>query len=287
MRLVYLPLMIIAGANCSQAVACSCAGSDLQGEYESSQNVFTAVVTGARFDEDGDIEADFEVTEVFKGNIPFDKLRSGRGTSCDTSITVGLEYLFFMGGDGQFGMCSGNVTIVSGEPTPWLEILQAYKAGEIPDLSSPWTHQEYDGICTLSTDFRSTEDAVISYLNMEYRYAAPLDYVSTVESQNEAGYSSAVFMLPTRKEPVDAQLTLITANREFAASWSEGALPGRDRGVFQVTGEDVKAFAQELLLTTEVQVEGSLYRYPTLDGTVIRTTNAGKAIVNFLRCASR
>ena len=126
MRFVSLVLLFLTCALPSQAVACSCVSSDLQRSYESSPNVFAAVVTGARFDDDGNIEADYEVTETFKGDIPFDKLRTTRsGTSCDTSITVGPEYLFFMGDQGRFGGCSVYPTIKPGKPTPWLDILRA------------------------------------------------------------------------------------------------------------------------------------------------------------------
>jgi len=164
MRFLSLILVLLA----CDALACSCMGSDLQGQYESSPNVFTAVVTGARFDDDGNIEADFEVTEVFKGNVPFEKLRTTRsGSSCDTSIMVGPEYLFFMGDEGRFGMCSGNKTIVPGRPTPWLDLLREYKAGQTPNLSSPWDFRHYDGSCSLRTDFRSTEDSIMSYLSLE------------------------------------------------------------------------------------------------------------------------
>lgn len=282
----FLPLILLLLA--CDALACSCAGSDLQRQYETSSNVFTAVVTGARFDEDGNIEADFEVTEVFKGDIPFDKLRTTRsGTTCDTSITVGPEYVLFMGDEGRFGMCSGNKTIVPGRPTPWLDLLRAHKAGETPDLSSPWEYRHHDGSCSLRTDFRSTEDSIMSYLNLEYRYAAPENPVWTIEHMNEAGYSNAVFILPTRKEPVDATLKLQFQDREFGASWSDDALPGRSRGAFQLSGDDVRAFARELLHSDVVQVRGSLERYPSLDGTLVRTTNAGSAIADFIECANQ
>ena len=284
MRFFLLILVLLA----SDVLACSCMGSDLQGQYESSPNVFTAVVTGARFDDDGNIEADFEVTEVFKGDIPFDKLRTSRsGTSCDTSITVGPEYVFFMGDEGGFGMCSGNKTIVPGRPTPWLDLLRAFKAGETPDLSSPWYFHHYDGSCSLGTDFRSTEDSIMSYLALEYRYAAPVNPVWTIEHMNEVGYARAEFMLPTRREPADATLNLKIRDREFNATWSDDALPGRGRGAFQLSGDDVRAFAQELLRSHAVQVAGSLEWYPSLDDTVIRTTNAGSAIADFVKCANQ
>ena len=127
----------------------------------------------------------------------------------------------------------------------------------------------------------------MSYLSMEYRYAAPESPGWTDERLSKAGYSRAVFMLPTRKESPDAKLIIRTPNREFIAEWSEDALPTRRKGAFQLTGEDVREFARELTLTTEVQVEGSLARYPSLDGTVIRTTNAGNAISDFVSCASQ
>jgi len=104
---------------------------------------------------------------------------------------------------------------------------------------------------------------------------------------NEAGYATAVFMLPTRKEPADATLNLKTRDREFDAAWSDDALPGRGRGAFRLSGDDVRVFAQELLRSQFVQVAGSLERYPSLDGTVIRTTNAGNAIADFVECASQ
>ncbi len=284
MRFLSLILVLLA----SDVLACSCMGSDLEGQYESSPNVFTAVVTGARFDEDGNIEANFEVAEVFKGNIPFDKLRTTRsGSSCDTSITVGPEYLFFMGDEGRFGMCAGNKTIVPGRPTPWLDLLRVYKAGGTPDLSSPWEFRHYDGSCSLKTDFRSTEDSIMSYLTLEYRYAVPENPFWTIEHMNEVGYARAVFMLPTSKEPSGAMLTLTTNDREFGATWSDDALPGRGRGAFQLSGDDVRAFAQELLHSQSVQVAGSLERYQSLDGTIIRTTNAASAIADFVECANR
>lgn len=282
MRIVFLTLLLFA----SEVFACSCAGSDLQGFYESSTNVFTAVVTGARFDADGDIEADFEVTEVFKGDIPFDKLWTTRsGSSCDTTITVGPEYIFFTGDGGGFGMCSGNQVIVPGQPTPWLDILRAYKAGKTPDLSSPWILYDYAGTCVLRSDFRSTNDRVISHLDVVYRYAQSEHAGGSTERRNEAGYSSAVFMLPTRQEPMDAKVSIKTVNREFTARWSDDALPFRTRGAFQLSGDDVQAFAEELLVTQEVRIEGSLTRYPSLEDTVIRTTHAGDAILEFLACA--
>ncbi len=271
-----------------EVLACTCIGSDLQGQYEASSNVFTAVVTGARFDEDGNIEADFEVTEIFKGAIPFDKLRTTKsGSTCDTSITVGPEYLFFMGDEGRFGLCSGNKTIVPGKPTPWLDLLRAYTAGATSDLSSPWDFRHHDGSCSLRTNFRSTEDSVVSHLILEYRYAVPANPMWAIERLNQVGYSSAVFMLPTRKEPADATLNLKTRDRKFEATWSDDALPGRRRGAFQLSGDDVRAFAQELLHSQVVQVEGSLERYPSLDGTVIRTTNAGRAIAEFIDCTDQ
>lgn len=287
-RFASLILLLVMCVFPYSAIACSCAGSDLQGLYNASPNVFTAVVTGARYDEDGNIEADFEITESFKGTAPFDKLRTRRGgTSCDTSIAVGPEYLFFIGDDGSFGMCSGNRTLQPGKPTPWLDILRAFTAGTTSDLSSSWTYYQHDGRCLLRTDFRATSVAIMSSLSIEYRYATPENPVRAVDHRGKIGYARATFMLPTRGEPAGAQLVLKTSNQQFIARWSDDALPGRSRGAFQLSGEDAGAFAEELLVSSEVEIEGSLSRYPTLDGTVIRTTNAGRAISDFVHCASQ
>ena len=286
MRLVCLVSLVLICAMPGRAAACSCMSPELQRSYESSRNVFTAVVTGARFDGDGNIEAGFEVTETFKGDVPFDKLRTTRsGTSCDTSITVGPEYLFFMGDEGRFGGCSVRPTVESAES--WLEILRAYKAGETSDLSSPWTHYDRDGSCSLRSDFRTTADALRGEVRLEYRYAVPENPAWAIENMNEVGYANAVFIMPTHREPAGAEIMLKTTDREFVAKWSDDALPGRSRGAFQLAGHDVRDFARELLLASEVQVDGALTRYPSLDGTVIRTTNAGDAISGFVDCANQ
>ena len=284
-RLAVLFTALFAAGN---ALACSCAESNLEWHFESSPHVFTAVVTGARFDSAGDIEADYEVTEVFKGDPPFDKLRTTRGgTSCDTSITVGPEYLFFMGEEGRFGMCSGNRTIVPGRPDPWVGLLRAYKAGETPDLSSPWQYGQHDGSCRLATDFRTLPEGLTSYLELEFRYRAPADPVWTIPELNQPGYSRATFMLPTSREPAGSEIVIEVRDRRFVATWTEQARPMRSRGAFQLRGEAVREFARALKDANEVQLEGSLRYYPTIDGTRIRTTNAGTAIDQFVDCTSR
>jgi hypothetical protein len=289
MKFCSMILLIMACAFPYNASACSCAGAELQRIYESSPNVFTAVVTGGNFDDDGNIEADFEVTESFKGQIPFDKLRTTRtGSTCDTSITIGLEYLFFMGNDGRFGGCPVRPIISRDRPTPWLVILQAYKAGETPNLSSPWYFNEVDGLCSLRTNFRVTPGNSSGVLDMEFRHTVPENRVWTSERMKRAGSSNAVIIMTRREESVDAQVILKTHGREYIAKWARHVVPGATRrGAFQMTGEDVTSFAEELLSSSEVHVGGSFARYRTLDGAVIRTTNASSAILDFVNCATR
>lgn len=284
MRVFLLLFLFVAG----KSIACMCAPQNIEQRYESSANVFTAVITSAKFNADGSIESRFEITERFKGDVPFNSLTTkDSGTTCHLSISVGPERLFFLEDDGEFGACSGSRVIVPGVPAPWLELLRAYKRGETPDLSSPWIYREYEGHCSLHTDFLSTRDAVSSSVTLQHGYAEPETAERGDHTVSEVAYSSVVFMLPARDEPEGAQLTVKTAHRDFIAKWAEKVLPGRSRGGFQLTGEDVIAFANELIKSSEVTLEGSLVRYSSLGGTMIRTTNAGTAISDFVGCVNQ
>ncbi|MEM7432943.1 MAG: hypothetical protein AAF351_13555 [Pseudomonadota bacterium] len=272
------------------AVACSCAPTDLEWRYENSSNVFIAVVTAARY-EDRRIEAEFEVTEVFKGDVPFSVLHTTlTGSSCDTTISVGPEYLFFLGDEGLFSACSGHQRLVPGQPNSWLDLLRRYKAGQTPDLSSPWGFRSHDGYCSLRTTFRAARGAILSNLSLEYRFAVP-DYDGwEIEEMARVGYARVVADLPTRDESHDATIQLSTNDKTFTAGWSENAMPFRRRSAFTLNGADVHSFAEALLESDSVRVDGTINGYgrPEIQGeltdTHIRTTNAGDSIERFVQC---
>lgn len=264
----------------SETLACSCAELDLEQQFESSPNVFTAVVTAAKFDSEGHIEADFEVTEVFKGTIPFDKLRTRReGTTCDTSIAVGPEYLFFLGDKGMFGLCSGHKGVNPLQPSPQLQLLRAYASGQTTDLSSPWWYEDTDGVCGVGTNFTVAQGRGQGFLQARYRYGESKSAPGPDETQMQVGVSRVVFIVAPYKKTTREPIQVETRQRKFTATWTEFPIP-EPLNVYDLENSQVGAFVRELTLSDAATMNGD----PAIDGTLIRTTNAGDAIERFLMC---
>jgi len=288
MRIGGFLVICVAFVAWSPSFACSCAYFTLDYEYESSTNVFTAVVTSAKIDKKGNVVAGFEVTEVFKGDIPFEKLETHATGPCATLTTVGLEYLFFLGDSGGFSMCTAPITLRPDRNEPWLELLKAYKSGETPNLSSPWHYNEYDGACYLVTDFLVTEKHFKSKILIVYRYAEPVKETYTVPELTRPGFAYVELEMPTADEPEGSSIEIETQNREFIAFWfHRNDAPYISRNGFRLIADEVIAFAEELLTSSSAVLKGSLSRYGPIDGTEIQTTNAGTEIAEFVSCAKR
>lgn len=288
MRIVQVLALCLACATSSSVLACTCGGTTLEGYFGSRANVFTAIVTSARIEPDGNVVVGFAVIENFKGDIPFRQLMTEEyGTGCDVSIWVGAEYLFFLDDDGYFRSCSGSRILISGEDQPWVRILEAYKAGKTPDLSSPWSLYEIDGICTLHTDFLATEQRFASSITISYRYALPETPIPDEPELNRLGHASVVLWLPTREETHDASVFMETANRKFQAIWREPRGRSYGGGAFVLEDDDAIAFAEALPGTAGVTLRGAISRYGSIDGAEIRTTHAGTAISEFNACLKK
>ena len=94
--------------------------------------------------------------------------------------------------------------------------------------------------------------------------------------------------LPADDEPEGSSIEIETQNREFIASWFHRAngshlLPYG----FQLIADEVVEFAEELLNSSSAVLKGSLSRFGPIDGTEIRTTNAGTSISEFISCVKR
>ncbi|MDX1508093.1 MAG: hypothetical protein R3358_07420, partial [Woeseiaceae bacterium] len=233
-RLLTLCLALLASLVPATALACSCMGTTIETRYERSENVFSAVITSIEFVECerrhpqiecSDWEAGFEVTQQFKGGTPFERISSHvGGASCGTSLTVGEEYLFFMGDTGNTGLCSGTITttLADGSKNPGVALIEDYVAGRTPDLSSPWHSAEYDGLCSLRTDFPIPSGRDYPFtggLHAEYRRAEPEQARAELGETGDVGFADLRVWLPIGSDPAGASAQLSIADREFALDW--------------------------------------------------------------------
>ena len=99
LRSLGLGLLVAVGLHPLAALACSCAPVLLAQRFESSENVFSAIITGATASRvpgrsTTQLQTAFLVTEQFKGRMGFEHLAShADGGSCGISLQVGVEYL--------------------------------------------------------------------------------------------------------------------------------------------------------------------------------------------------
>lgn len=280
----------------SPTLACSCRGSNLESYYDSSPNVFTAVITSSEYVGEGIVAAGFETTELFKGDIPFTQFRTyAWGSICGIPLPVGHEFLFFSGDSGRVGLCSGIRPVQRGNPPvtdPWIDLLRAYKNGDTMDLSSPWVGRYYDDVCALRTDFLSSEHRIPSSLNLTYRHST---YKSVRvansnrprDERNVQGFAVLELIFGYGREPDGSFVTLETQNRDFVAKFTSSNGQSLYRDAFQLFGDDALAFAADLATTPSVILKGNLENIGSIDGDEIRTTNAGDAIEDFLDCVRR
>ena len=271
--------------------ACSCVDWSLDVFYESSSNVFTAVITSSELNGEGDVVADFEVTEVFKGDMPFSELTMGSPNSiCSMSLAVGSEFLFALTDSGWVGPCDGTRPAKRGDPpktAPWIKILRAYKARETTDLSSPWFSEDIDGVCMLSTEFLVSEKRILGSLSLYYRYAAPKYRTYTAEELNQPGLARMELFLSGYQQPEGSFVKLRTHDNEFVARYIPKKGEMYYRAAFNLFDKDVHAFSEELLNTSRVVLSGSLEGIGSIDGAEIRTTNAGSTISDFVACVKQ
>lgn len=279
-------------------LSCSCMGLNLEQHFHLVPNVFTAVITGVEFVEcpdNGSIrdcrsyEAEFELTRLYKGDTPFRVIKSHvGGASCGTSLAVGVEYLFFIGDAGNTGMCSGTRVVTNAEP--WvvqdLERIENFVAGRSPDLSSPWHSQDFDGMCTLGTDFLVDSGEKIPYagkfeVSLRKTIGQHAQYRPYLE--NEVGFTAVLVTMPVVQNPDELPVEIKIGGESIPMVWQAD-----DRGWggrYALYEDDAAQFISQLDHPGEIRIEGSIPKIGDV-GAQIRMTHVGTAIDEFLDCIS-
>jgi hypothetical protein len=283
---IWSGIWCLLGALPAGAHACSCGSPSLGGRYARTDNVFVAMVTGGALDigsNHATTSFTFEVTELFKGRIPFDRLTSTR-TSCATSLDVGYEYLFFVQDDGSIGLCSGIEVVSPPEQADqhgleYLQALRSLKAGDASALVEPWTFSDREGVCSLYTRF--VAESREGFLRITFRYAAPQvpdDHPSA--AYLVPGFSEVSVMVWIPEEVRPPALTVQLGDRAFTASWGEDE---HSSGYFALRGQDVVMLTRMLDDAENVRIANVNVGASPLVGTV-PTLKLGTGAQDMLRC---
>jgi|SRR5688572_19135303 len=295
LRLVWTaPLFFCA----TDAFACTCADRTLETLYESSPNVFMAVVVGS-YTEPADkrkpLRSTFTITETFKGKPPFAALATPAavdpsGDDCGVALEVGSEYLFFVPDSGAVEPCSGTVRR---DHAGWaIAALRSFVWGASPDLAQPWYFYgpSQDG-CSLATTFDIAENygpgrLVISRSKTRATQAAGFD---VTELSIEPGRG-----IPNGRDRNPRPLTLTVNDATYYAAWTTERVLRLPAGAFPQThkvpdsyvlaGNDVEALLSELTMSRALRVRYDANGFgPSLD-LEVRTTNISDAGVRMLDC---
>jgi hypothetical protein len=290
-RWAWLGVWCVLGAVPISAHACSCALSGLGSAFALSDNVFTALITGGILSSEDSsrtpgLSFTFEVTEVFKGSIPFDRLTSHLGGgSCGMSLNVGYGYLFFLQDDGKFGSCH-LIEVVSpqGEAEPGaiehLESLRSFKAGNTSALDDPWTFGERYGVCWLYTSYLAVSNRHAS-LRITFRHAPPpLEVEDLSDEYYQPGFADVSIFVPFADDERPPALAVRLGSRAFTANARTGEEHTRD---YALHGEDVVAFTRALAHANDVRIASSGASASTFAG-VAPITRLGTGAADMLRC---
>ena len=212
----------------------------------------------------------FEVTERFKGAIPFDRLRSHlNGASCGFAFQIGVEYLVFAPDSGEVGLCASIQRVPIERPAGsefvrWSDILKAWKAGNT-DLSNPWIAGTHEDQCWLNTMTDVVDKASILYFRAYSR-------VTESGRLNEVKLSGYV-----QPGPISVQ----AGATEYQADWVES--DNYRHGVHMLRGDDAAGLLRALATVDRIQVSGRDVESAEIDA-VFSTANNGGAIDAMLKC---
>lgn len=213
-----------------QAQACFCMAGSLEHRFETSDNVFTAIVT-TRYVEPADertpIRSLFRVTESFKGGTPFTALvsHSNEGT-CGIDLLEGVEYLFFAPDSGEVSLCSGIST--ADRARIEIERLRSYVAGEVPNISVFWNFSRP----------AARECSLTTFLDIGHGFRQ--GHLRILASNERAEWSGgdprfdfvelAIRSMHGASAPVETRspLRLDVGGVEYAADWTAGRAFNRD-----------------------------------------------------------
>lgn len=290
---VWFAVLICIGLASNMAFACSCVRGSLEGTYDRSENVFTALVTGGettgeRVGNSAKLKTFFTVTETFKGSIPFEYFSShAGGSSCGISLQVGVEYLIFAPDTGKIGLCSG-IVAVSGLPhegealgPKYVAALQAFKTGENDDLADPWHFLEYRGICRLSGRFPYANTRWPASIRVTYWSRMPDTVVLNPDKPDlKPGFTEMSISVPGRDDLTNYPLTLAVNGKRYSAQWAEGEY---SRARYLINGEDVPDLIADMVGASAVSVTSVHPEHGEID-TEASLANAGESVEKMAQC---
>ncbi len=277
------------------ALACSCAGGSLEGRYEVSENVFTAVITGGEATNEqvgnsSKLKTYFEATETFKGTVPFDQFSShADGNSCGLSLQIGVEYLIFAPDTGSIGLCSGIVAVsgvseqVAAVGSKYVEALRAFKSGANQSLAEPWQFFEQLGICMLSGSFPYGEMRWPARIRVTYWTRMPDAVVPNPDKPYlKAGFTKMSISVPGRDDLTDYPLTLSVGDQNYTAQWNEVEYSSAR---YFVDSDDVPSLIADLVDASELRIKSAHPKYGEVDAEA-SLINAGDSITRMLSCVT-
>lgn len=288
-------LLIYVSSAPQLALACSCAGGSLEGKYERSENVFTAVITGGeatneRVGNSPKLKTYFEATETFKGTIPFEHFSShADGNSCGISLQVGVEYLIFAPDTGKIGLCSGIVAVSGvseqGEAigSKYVDALRAFKSGKNEGLPEPWQFFEQHGICRLSGRFPYGERKWPASINVTYRTSPPENTVPDPDAPHfQPGYVELSIWVPGREDLSGFPLSLQVNEDEYIARWE---VDDYKRGRYLVHQGEVIDLVTGLEHIDALRMTSGHPEYGDINAEA-SLINAGDSITRMVSCVS-
>lgn len=295
LRVFLVAVLLCAGLGPQIATACSCASPTLENRYEGSENVFTALIIGGEVTNDRvlsspGIRAHFEVTETFKGSVPFEYLSSHvGGASCGISLRVGVEYLVFAPNTGKIGLCSG-IVAVSGESeqavaagSRYVDALRAFTSGDHDTLAEPWQFVEHEGICYLSSSFPYGETGFPAGINVTYWTRMPDNVAPSPDKPHlKAGFTEMTIWVPERNDLTDYPMSLRVGDQEYIAEWQEVEYSAAR---YFIDSDDVPGLIAGLVDATELRMKSAHPKYGDVDA-VASMINAGDSAAKMHQCMS-
>lgn len=292
-RSFLLALLISAGIAPHATFACSCASSSLEDMFERSENVFTAVITGGistsgRVGNSAELKTSFEVTEAFKGNIPFEYFGShADGNSCGISLQVGVEYLIFAPNSGAIGLCSGIVAVsdlpegVESIGAKYVAALRAFKSGRTDGVVEPWQFIEYQGICTLSARFPYRGTSWPGNISAVFWTRVPEGFRPDLDKPHlKPGFTELSIWVPGRDDLSNYPMTLSVNKEIYQSLWTRDEY---SRGRYLVSPNDVPALIAELESAATLRMKSDHPEYGEMEA-VASLANAGDSVSKMVDC---
>ena len=278
------------------ANASLCVTPSLEELYAKSDNAFTAriiggEVTGERFGNSHRLRTRFEVTEIFKGQIPFEHFKShADGNTYGISLRIGADYLVFAPDSGAIGLCSGIVQISGLAPEheargrKYVTALRNFKEGRADSLADPWHFVRHEGVCSLSGRFPWGDSGWPANIRMSYWYRTPDWLVADPEKpQLKAGYTNMEIRVPAREDLTGHPLIVSVGAANFEFDWTISRYSGSS---YKIDAESVAEFVRELASVSSIRLQSS---HPSLGEVTVEASlaNAGDSVFDMVECLER